>query len=433
MNTQRSIDGKRRHSHLGSGAAVAATILLTLTLAGCEREFSPTIPEFDRSTSMLNGARTLKSGEQRLVEGVYRVERGAAHFGEEVALRFVNDQASIFCRPDGTYFLLDAGVRQSEVFLEGYWRKSLNLKTGAVQISIAEAEGGRDVITGSGNAGIAISGRFSTEAGGNLDQELRLEWARPLPDSNEQFYIIGHRGGGRNSDFLPHSENSLPMIRFAPRLGCNAIEIDVLLTADNVPILYHDLEFSTRLVESDHMVGPVSNYTFTQIRRFARLINGELIPTFEEALKTIEMVPEISFVWVDVKTPETMGVIAPMIREWNRKRTGDSSRAELVAGLPLAPIYDAYRELPAEDRPQALCELGPEPTREIDARAWAPRWTLGLQRDELAAMQGEGRYGFVWTLDIPDLVSDYIAAGYDGILSNYPSIVAYYYYTGGVE
>jgi hypothetical protein len=44
-------------------------------------------------------------------------------------------------------------------------------------------------------------------------------------------------------------------------------------------------------------------------------------------------------------------------------------------------------------------------------------------------MQAEGRRVFVWTLDVPAYVQEYIANGrFDGILSNYPSIVAYYHY-----
>lgn len=433
MYSKESITANRSRHHLSLRLMSLMIVLPFLsTVVGCEREFSPEIPVFNGSESILRGTRSLKPAESSVVEGVYKVTDGSDQFGQEVAVLFVRDGISIFCKPEGAYFLLDAGVKQDEVFLEGYWRKALNLKAGGVQLSIAEAEGGRVVTTGTDPAeGVTIRGFYSTDNDEALDRPLTLSWDRGLPDSAERFFVIGHRGGGRNSDFLPHSENSLDMLRFAPRLGCNAVEIDILLTSDKVPILYHDLEFSTRLVESDHMVGPVSNYTFDQIRRFARLIDGGLIPTFEEALATIEKIPEIDFIWVDVKTPETMGVVAPIIQEWNRKRRGDSNRAEVVAGLPLPPILDAYKALSSEQKPEALCELGPGPTREINARVWAPRWTLGLQQNELTAMKGEGRYAFVWTLDLPEFIGEYMGAGYDGILSNYPSLVAYYYYTGG--
>ena len=41
----------------------------------------------------------------------------------------------------------------------------------------------------------------------------------------------------------------------------------------------------------------------------------------------------------------------------------------------------------------------------------------------------EGRKAFTWTMDVPQYISDFIHQGkIDGILSNYPSIVAYYTY-----
>jgi glycerophosphoryl diester phosphodiesterase len=44
-------------------------------------------------------------------------------------------------------------------------------------------------------------------------------------------------------------------------------------------------------------------------------------------------------------------------------------------------------------------------------------------------MHNEGRKVFVWTLDEPSFIQDYINNGnFDGVLSNYPSLIAYYHY-----
>ena len=67
--------------------------------------------------------------------------------------------------------------------------------------------------------------------------------------------------------------------------------------------------------------------------------------------------------------------------------------------------------------------------RRTDAEFWGPRWTLGLQTAEVEAMHNEGREVITWTLDDPVWIDKYIREGnFDGILTNYPSIVAYYYY-----
>ena len=57
------------------------------------------------------------------------------------------------------------------------------------------------------------------------------------------------------------------------------------------------------------------------------------------------------------------------------------------------------------------------------------RFTLGLQNDQVDMIHGQGRKAFVWTLDQPDLINQFINQGhFDGILSNYASLVAYNYY-----
>jgi glycerophosphoryl diester phosphodiesterase len=44
-------------------------------------------------------------------------------------------------------------------------------------------------------------------------------------------------------------------------------------------------------------------------------------------------------------------------------------------------------------------------------------------------MQAEGRRAFVWTLDVDRYISTFVTEGeFDGILTNYPTLVAYYHY-----
>jgi glycerophosphoryl diester phosphodiesterase len=43
-------------------------------------------------------------------------------------------------------------------------------------------------------------------------------------------------------------------------------------------------------------------------------------------------------------------------------------------------------------------------------------------------MQSEGRKVIVWTVDEPQFIQEYINAGFDGMVTNYPTLVAYYNY-----
>ena len=76
-----------------------------------------------------------------------------------------------------------------------------------------------------------------------------------------------------------------------------------------------------------------------------------------------------------------------------------------------------------------LCELTLEDVDKTKAEIWAPRFTLGTQNEAVEKVHAAGRQAFVWTLDVPDLVQQYLREGqFDAILSNYPSMIAYYYY-----
>lgn len=427
-NTNGGSDGSRTRA----GASVLAICALFFWY-GCNQDFAPTVFEVEPGISLLSDADPLRRGSDTMLNGIYTVETGTELLGDRVAILSIDGRISVFCEPEAAYLLLDVGTVGPEVVLEGYWRKGLNLQNGVVQLKIMPEDGAREVIDGGpAPEQIVIQGMYDDESD-ELEEPVRLRRTSGLRPADSSFAIIGHRGGGRNSDYLPHSENSLEMIRFAPRLGCNAVELDVLLTSDGVPIVFHDLEFSTRTIREEYLVGPVANYSWQQIRSFATLVNGEKIPTLEEALNEVEKIPQIRLVWIDVKTADAMREVAPVIARENRMRQNNPKRAEVLAGIPLQPIFDAYRGLRGDDRPNALCELGPDQTRQIDAEVWAPRWTLGLQEGELAAMQAEGRRGFVWTVDLPEFIRQFVQSGYDGVLSNYPTLVAWNYYVRGGE
>lgn len=412
----------------GTLLPVICTLLFSVTLGGCSQEDPILAPRFTDEVSELKGTSRLSGGADSLLSGVYLVEAGNQLLGDRVAISSIDGQPSIFCEPDATYMILEGGRKQDRVILEGYWRNGFNQKAGLVRLAVAPELGGRELVAGQGSAAeVVLTGSYGS-TDGRLTSEIRLRRESPL--TGPDFLVIGHRGGGRNADDLPFSENSLELLRFAPRLGCNAVEIDVQLTSDDVPILFHDAEFSTRLVRQEYLVGPVRNYSLKQVRQFATLLNGERIPTLEEALKEIRKVPEIRFVWIDLKSPDALRAALPIIAAENRKNQGGSDDVRIVAGLPLAPVYEAYRSLDDHDDVPALCELSVAEARAIDAAVWAPRWTLGLQESLLEQMQAEGRSVFVWTVDLPEFIDLFIEAGYDGVLSNYPTLVAWNHFVG---
>jgi glycerophosphoryl diester phosphodiesterase len=219
------------------------------------------------------------------------------------------------------------------------------------------------------------------------------------------------------------------MIRKSEQFGSTGIEIDVRLTSDKVPILYHDNTINERLVTPNGMTGPIENYSYAQLTGLARLINGEKIPTLREALETVVYQTQLEFVWLDSKYSGDLGLMEALQREYLLKAAAAGRTLDIMIGLPTDDQLNDFKNLTNYTAIPSLCELTRENVRELNSKVWAPRWTLGTQNSEVQGVHDEGRRAFTWTMDVPEYIYDYLQGGnFDGILTNYPSILAYYEY-----
>jgi len=371
------------------------------------------------------------------MEGVYAVTAGNSQFGEQVAVKWTYatygpdtpHYRSVFTGTDVGYFNFEV-VKADTMTLTGYWRKLVNTETGRARLSVKTTRNGqvrpyRGQLT-EGDT-LVLDGAFS-EKTAEPSQSLRLAYRRPL--NTEPFAILAHRGGGRTSDLLPTSENSLDMIKLASRLGATGIEIDVRYTKDGVPILYHDNTLNLRLIQKNGLKGSIENYTYQQLTTLVRLINGERIPTLEEALETVVSKTPLSFVWLDTKYIGPMDKMQVLQQKFRQRAAQLGRTLQIVIGLPTQNAINSYKALADKSNTPILCELDTAITRSLNAKIWAPRWTLGPQTNQVLAMKAEGRTVFVWTLDEPRFIDEFINQGqFNGILSNYSPAVAYYHYT----
>jgi glycerophosphoryl diester phosphodiesterase len=160
--------------------------------------------------------------------------------------------------------------------------------------------------------------------------------------------IIAHRCGGALAP-----ENSLAGLTAAARLGCRAVEFDVMLTADGVPILMHDetLERTTRCQ------GRVADLTFAAIRA-----GDPVVPTLAEAMAecrrlglwtNIELKPSAGH---DEATGEAVG--AWLAAHWDGPGviSSFSEKSALAARryLPTARFAMLYEALPADWQAQSV-------------------------------------------------------------------------------
>ncbi len=99
--------------------------------------------------------------------------------------------------------------------------------------------------------------------------------AANIPPEERRFLRIAHRGASAYA-----AENSLAAIRAAADLGADFVEIDIRMTADDVPVVIHD----GSLKRTHGIDGDVSDLTMSDLRQLTANANG--IASFDEALKS---------------------------------------------------------------------------------------------------------------------------------------------------
>ena len=372
------------------------------------------------------------------MEAIYAIADGSSQFGTEAAVKWTYTATgsdttyhlSFFCEKEVSYFICEGKRVDSSILLNGYWRRMIGTETGRVRLTITKEEGGAKILNAlplSASDNITITGVYG-EGEAVPDLPIQLQKTRPLFNATP-FEIIAHRGGGRTSDILPASENSVEIIRLASRFGATGVEIDVRITSDGVPILYHDATLNERLIQKNGMLGPIENYSYAQLNALVRLINGERIPRLQDALNTIVYSTPLRYVWLDTKYVGSLQKVRDLQLEFLQKATAIGRKVNIAIGLPDKASLESFKKLPNYQFIPSVNELTREEVKEVNSPIWAPRFTLGLQNAEVAAVQAEGRKVFVWTLDLPNSINDFLTNGrFDGILSNYPSAVAYNYY-----
>ncbi|MFI6150128.1 glycerophosphodiester phosphodiesterase [Streptomyces sp. NPDC051109] len=209
---------------------------------------------------------------------------------------------------------------------------------------------------------------------------------------------VGHRG-----DPYRVRENTLPSIRSAFARGADAVEIDVRLTRDGVPVLLHD-ETLQRLWGHDVRLDAV---TAPQLKE---LTEGG-VPTLREALTAAGA----GRVMIDLPgaTAEAVRTVVGHVRECGaRDRTyycaGPHTMLAVRAADPGAEIALTWTTL--------------SPPRRVLIDAVAPSWLnyrFGLVDRELTdALHREGLLVSAWTADTTRSMRRLVAAGVDSVTTN---------------
>lgn len=110
--------------------------------------------------------------------------------------------------------------------------------------------------------------------------------------------LYAHRGLFDNETDAP--ENSLPAFARAAERGFG-IEMDIQLTKDKVPVVFHDFTLKRACRTS----GKVIDYTYDELKKLELFRSQEHIPTFEEALAVVDgrvpIIVELKIEWSDYR------------------------------------------------------------------------------------------------------------------------------------
>lgn len=148
-----------------------------------------------------------------------------------------------------------------------------------------------------------------------------------------------HRGLHDNESEAP--ENSMAAFRKAVKAGYG-IELDVQLTKDRVPVVFHDFT----LERACGKTGKVYEYTYEELQQFPLFQSDERIPRLEDVLRTVDgkvpLIVEIKLEWMDLTVcayvdkllKEYKGLYCiesfnPLVLTWYRRYHNDVLRGQL--------------------------------------------------------------------------------------------------------
>ena len=210
--------------------------------------------------------------------------------------------------------------------------------------------------------------------------------------------VVGHRG-----DPYRVRENTLPSIVSAIERGADAVEVDVRLTKDGVPVLLHD-DTLKRLWGHDR---PLSRLSYEQLRE----LTYDGVPTLREAL----IAAGAHRLMLDLPggNEDSVRTIVGTVRE-----CGAGERVYYCAGS-VAMLQVRAADPAAEI---ALTWTSLAPPRRVLLDAVRPKWLnyrFGLLSRELTErVHRDGLLVSAWTADTSRTMRKLIFNGVDSITTN---------------
>jgi glycerophosphoryl diester phosphodiesterase len=229
--------------------------------------------------------------------------------------------------------------------------------------------------------------------------------------------VGGHRGASGRAP-----ENTMASFRLAAGAGCDYLELDVRLSADGVPVVFHD----ETLDRTTNGSGTVEAMTVAALRDldagawYSPAFEGERIPLLDEVLSLIGGTTGLGAT-IEAKGPSTGAVIATAVR-----RSPVAGRLSICSFEP-SELLAAAAEAP--EVPRLLILDRDDPTADPIAAARAANATgVNLPVDWCdAALVGRLRRAGLFvaggTVDDEAMLRRAVALGIDACDSNRPDLI----------
>jgi glycerophosphoryl diester phosphodiesterase len=167
--------------------------------------------------------------------------------------------------------------------------------------------------------------------------------------------VMGHAGSGFFSPFNPYnplpSNSMASIVKAMEEDGANGVEVDVHVSQDGVPILYHD----TSLESMSEGTGIIADLPASEVvgLRYKGgvlydLFHSEKIITMEEMLQRFQTYPELPYLHIDIRNQDDSRnafyaeSVMALLRKYNY-------RTEKLASIfPNSAILHAVKELEPE-------------------------------------------------------------------------------------
>jgi glycerophosphoryl diester phosphodiesterase len=237
--------------------------------------------------------------------------------------------------------------------------------------------------------------------------------------------VIAHRG---NAAHAP--ENTLESFDQAIALGADALELDVHVTRDGVPVVIHDPTLLRTAARPEAVAALTAaelhkadaGATFTRDgASFPYRGRGLTVPTLDEVLAQFPKTPLL----IEVKVPEAAGVVARALEE---ARATDRTVVASMLDAAVAPLRGGALATGASGNDvvrllwRAFLTSGPS---RLPYRALCiPRWYYGIPLPVVGLARAGRRGGavtHVWTIDDSYVAKRLWAAGIQGIVTNDPA------------